>query len=258
MVRKIPWLGTNWKMHKTRAEAHHFAETLKASAHATSDLARLFIIPPMPYVEGVANIMRGTKVMVGVQNIHWADQGAFTGEVSPVMAKEIGAALVEIGHSERRQYFNETDDGVARKTAAAVKHGMLALVCVGDSRAEYDAGAAGDALARQTRFALRDVGKAAMGNVVIAYEPVWSIGEGGIPADPEFANAQHTRIKEVTADILGEPLPVVYGGSVNPQNCLELISKSDIDGLFIGRSAWDPQGFLGIIESVTKTLGEHS
>src|SRR5213595_3363155 len=118
MGRKIPWLGTNWKMHKTRAEAHAFANTLKASAFAMSDAARLFIIPPMPYVEGVAEIMKGTKVTVGVQNLHWADEGAWTGEVSPVMAREIGAGLAEIGHSERRQHFNETDDGVARKTAA--------------------------------------------------------------------------------------------------------------------------------------------
>jgi L-erythrulose 1-phosphate isomerase len=256
MTRKIPWLGTNWKMHKTRAEAHAFAETLKASPFADSDLARLFIIPPMPWVEGVASIMRGTRVAVGVQNMHWADHGAYTGEVSPPMACEIGATLAEIGHSERRQYFNETDDGVARKTAAAVKHGMLALVCIGDSRAEYDAGAAADALARQTRFALRDVGKAAIGNVVLAYEPVWSIGENGIPADPEFANQQHRRIKEVSADVLGEPLPVVYGGSVNPQNCCELITKPYIDGLFIGRSAWHAPDFIAIIETVTTLLGE--
>jgi triosephosphate isomerase len=256
MARKIPWLGTNWKMHKTRAEANAFAETLKSSPVANSDLARLFIIPPMPWVEGVASIMKGTKVRVGVQNMHWADQGAYTGEVSPLMVKELGASLIEIGHSERREHFNETDDGVARKTAAAVRHGFLALVCVGDTRAEYDAGAAGDALARQTRFALRDIGKQANGNVVLAYEPVWSIGEKGIPADPDFANQQHRRIKEVSADVLGEPLPVVYGGSVNPQNCLELISKSDIDGLFIGRSAWQPEGFIGIIDAVTKMLGE--
>jgi triosephosphate isomerase len=256
MARKIPWLGTNWKMHKTREQAHAFARTLKASAFSTSDLARLFIIPPMPYVEGMAGIMKDTKVMVGVQNIHWADQGAWTGEVSAPMAKEIGATLAEIGHSERRQHFNETDDGVARKTAAAVRNGLLALVCVGDTRAEYDAGAAGDALARQTRFALRDVGKDALGHVVIAYEPVWSIGEGGIPADPDFANQQHARIKEVTADILGEALPVLYGGSVNPQNCCELAAKPDIDGLFIGRSAWDANGFIGIIDAVTKMLGE--
>lgn len=258
MTAKIPWLGTNWKMHKTRAEALAFARTLKASAFATSDAARLFIIPPMPHVEAVAKVMAGTRVMVGVQNIHWADEGPFTGEVSPVMAKEIGATLAEIGHSERRQHFAETDDGVARKTAAAVKHGLMALVCVGDTRVEYEAGAAGDTLARQTRFALRDVGRQALGNVVLAYEPVWSIGEGGIPADPDFANAQHRRIKEVTADVLGEPLPVLYGGSVNPQNCLELISKPAIDGLFIGRSAWNAPDFIAIIDAVTKMLGEQT
>jgi L-erythrulose 1-phosphate isomerase len=175
-----------------------------------------------------------------------------------LMVKDCGAHIVELGHSERRTFFNETDETVALKVAAAVKHGLIALVCIGDTRSEYDAGATADVLAKQTRYALRDVGKSARGQVIIAYEPVWSIGEGGVPADPDFANEQHKRIKAITAEIVGEPLPVLYGGSVNPQNCCDLAARSDIDGLFIGRSAWDPSGYIGIIEAVTAALGEQS
>ena len=258
MTRKIPWIGTSWKMNKTRAEARAFAEALKASPFSTTDAALPFVIPPFPYIAEVADILRGTKVKIGAQNMHWDDQGAWTGEVSPLMVKDCGAHMVELGHSERRTFFNETDETVAKKVAAAVKHNLIALVCIGDTQSEYEAGATADVLTRQTRYALRDIGKSAVGKVIIAYEPVWSIGEGGVPADPDFANAQHRRIKSITAEIVGEPLPVLYGGSVNPGNCCDLASRSDIDGLFIGRSAWEPSGYIGIIESVTKAMGEAS
>jgi triosephosphate isomerase len=251
---KTPWIGTSWKMNKTRAEARAFAGALKESPCAVSGKARLFVVPPFPSIAEVAAILAGTKVMTGAQNMHWADHGAWTGEVSPPMVKDCGATLVELGHSERRTHFGETNESVARKVAAAVRHGLLALVCIGDTRSEYEAGATADVLALQTRYALRDVGRQAPGKVMIAYEPVWSIGEGGIPADPEFANAQHAKLKALTADIAGQPLPILYGGSVNPQNCCALAAMPDVDGLFIGRSAWDPQGFIGIVEAVTTSL----
>ena len=255
---KTPWIGTSWKMNKTRAEARAFAEALKGSPFANTRKAQPFVIPPFPYIAEVASILSGTRVKVGAQNMHWADNGAWTGEVSPLMVKDCGATLVELGHSERRTHFGETDETVAKKVAAAVKHGLIALVCIGDTRSEYDAGATADVLAKQTRYALRDVGTDAIGKVILAYEPVWSIGEGGIPADPGFANAQHAKLKALTREIAGQPLPILYGGSVNPQNCCDLAAMSDIDGLFIGRSAWDPAGYIGIISAVTARLGEKS
>ena len=258
MAHKFPWIGTSWKMNKTRAEARAFATALKASPFANSTAVQPFVIPPFPYIVEVAEILSGTRVKIGAQNMHWDDRGAWTGEVSPVMVKDCGAHLVELGHSERRTFFNETDDTVAKKVAAALRHGLMALVCIGDTRSEYEAGATADVLAKQTRFALRDVGRAAVGKVMIAYEPVWSIGEGGVPADPDFANLQHQRIKDISAEITGAPLTVLYGGSVNPQNCCELAMKPDIDGLFIGRSAWESSGYIGIIEAVTAALGEQS
>lgn len=255
---KTPWIGTSWKMNKTRAQARAFAEALRASPFANTTRAQPFVIPPFPSIAEVADLLAGTRVKVGAQNMHWEAQGAWTGEVSPLMVKDCGATLVELGHSERRTHFGETDETVARKVAAAVGHGLTALVCIGDTRSEYEAGATADVLARQTRYALRDVGRQAPGNVIIAYEPVWSIGEGGIPADPAFANAQHAKLKVLTAEIAGSPLPILYGGSVNPQNCCELAAMSDIDGLFIGRSAWDPAGYIGIIDAVTQRLGDAS
>jgi triosephosphate isomerase len=166
--------------------------------------------------------------------------------------------MVELGHSERRTFFNETDETVALKVKAALKHGLLALVCIGDTKAEYEAGLTTKVLERQTQAALSQVGKAAHGHVIIAYEPVWSIGEGGIPANPDFANEQHKRIKAVTAIEAGKELQILYGGSVNLQNCCDLARQSHIDGLFIGRSAWNAVGFIGIIEAVTSALGEKS
>lgn len=249
------WIGTSWKMNKTAAEARAFAEALAASPWSRSAALQLFVVPPFPYIAELSRMLSASRVMVGAQNMHWADDGAWTGEVSAPMLTDCGAALVEIGHSERRSHFGETDETVAWKVAAALRHGLTALVCIGDTRSEFEAGATADVLARQTRFALRDVAGRAAGRVVLAYEPVWSIGEGGIPADPGFANDQHRRLKALTAEIAGAPLPILYGGSVNPQNCCDLAAMSDIDGLFIGRSAWDPRGYLGIVEAVTRRLG---
>ncbi len=248
---KKPWIGTSWKMNKMRADAKVFAETLRASVFANAEKLQPFIIPPFPYIADVVDILKNTKVRIGAQNMHWADQGAWTGEISPLMLRDCGATLVELGHSERRTYFGETDETVALKTAAAVKHGLTALVCIGDTREEYDDGRTAEALEKQVRALLSKVGGQARGNVIIAYEPVWSIGEGGTPATPEFANEQHVKIAELVHSLAGHTLPILYGGSVNPGNCVELASQSHIDGLFIGRSAWNAEGYLGIMQAVS-------
>ena len=251
---RIPWIGTSWKMNTLGSEARDFATTLKASPYANAGHAQLFIIPAFPYIADVAHILAGTKVMVGAQNMHWEDKGAWTGEVSAPMIKDCGATLVEIGHSERREHFGETDETVALKVKAALKHGLTALVCIGDTRDQYKAGRTPEVLERQTRMALRHAGTADAGKIVIAYEPVWSIGEGGTPADPDFASEQQRRIKMITSDAVGAELTVLYGGSVNPDNCEALASRPHIDGLFIGRSAWNVAGYLGIVEKVVTAL----
>jgi triosephosphate isomerase len=258
MTKKIPWIGTGWKMNKLRADAVGFANTLKGSAIANTASVQTFVLPPFPYIAEVADILKDTRVKVGAQNMHWEEQGAWTGEISAPMVKDCGATMVELGHSERRTFFNETDEAVARKVQAALKHGLLALVCIGDTKTEYDAGQTAEVLERQIRAALSHVRKSAAGKVILAYEPVWSIGEGGVPADPDFANEQHRRIKAVTTAEIGSALPVLYGGSVNPQNCCALAGQSYIDGLFIGRAAWNAVGFIGIVEAVISNLGEPS
>ena len=254
MTRKIPWIGTSWKMNKLRSEAQHFADVLASHPMAKSLAAHPFVIPPFPYIAEVASILAGTRVRVGAQNMHWDDHGAWTGEVSPPMVKDCGATLVEIGHSERRTHFGETDETVALKTRAALDHGLTALVCIGDTAEEFDAGRTTEALERQVRGLLKYVEGNALGKVVIAYEPVWSIGEKGIPATPEFANEQHVRIAMLVKDVTGGALPILYGGSVNPKNCVALATQSHIDGLFVGRSAWDVQGYIGICKAVVESL----
>jgi L-erythrulose 1-phosphate isomerase len=254
MTRKVPWIGTSWKMNKLRADAHAFAEIVKASSIAHSEFVQPFVIPPFPYIADVAGRLKNTRFRVGAQNMHWDDAGAWTGEVSPLMIKDCGATLVEIGHSERRTFFGESDETVALKTQAAVKHGLTALVCIGDTRDEYDAGLTSAALERQVRALLKYIASVAPGKVIIAYEPVWSIGEGGTPASPDFANEQHIKIAKLVESITGGSLPILYGGSVNPGNCVELATQSHIDGLFIGRSAWDAKGYIGIVEAVTAAL----
>jgi L-erythrulose 1-phosphate isomerase len=255
MMRKIPWIGTSWKMNKLRIDAHSFANTLKASSIASTTKAQPFVIPPFPYIADVAKILDGTRVKIGAQNMHWSDAGAWTGEISPLMVKDCGATLVEIGHSERRAHFGETVETVALKVQAAVKHGLTALVCIGDTREEYENGRTAEALEKQVRALLKHVTADAKGNVMIAYEPVWSIGEGGTPATPEFANEQHIRIAALVKRITGHALPILYGGSVNAGNCIALASQSHIDGLFIGRAAWDAAGYIGIIDSVIASPG---
>jgi L-erythrulose 1-phosphate isomerase len=252
----IPFIGTSWKMNKTRAEARQFCSGLSVSPLANSKAVQLFVIPPFPYIAEAAELLSGTKVLTGAQNMHWEDKGAWTGEVSPLMLRDCGAHIVEIGHSERRTHFGETDETVALKTAAAIRHGLIPLVCIGDTRAEHDAGQTAAALERQTRALLRGVSRKDAQKIIIAYEPVWSIGEGGTPATPHFANDQHSRIKLLTQDITGQKLRVLYGGSVNPGNCAALSREPDIDGLFIGRAAWDIQDYLGIVESVLAASGE--
>lgn len=255
MKKTVPWIGTSWKMNMLRAEARSFAEAVKVSPLAQSKALQPFVIPPFPYIAEVAEILSGTVVKIGAQNMHWADAGAWTGEISPLMLKDVGASMVEIGHSERRTHFGETDATVALKVAAALRHGLTALVCIGDTRQEYDQGQTATALAKQVRALLQPVTTETLHNVMIAYEPVWSIGEGGTPATPEFANEQHQMIAELVKSITGSSVKILYGGSVNPQNCVALAAQSHIDGLFIGRAAWDVQGYLTIIQSVLNSHG---
>ncbi|MGO4654485.1 triose-phosphate isomerase [Ensifer sp. 2YAB10] len=249
------WVGTSWKMNKTLAEAMAFAEGL-AAADATRD-ARIqrFVIPPFTAVREVKARLSGTSVKVGAQNMHWDDAGAWTGEVSPLMLADCNLDVVELGHSERREHFGETDRTVGLKTAAAARHGLVPLICIGETLSEREAGEADAVLKRQVEGALALLeGEAKKATILLAYEPVWAIGVNGIPATADYADERHKRIAEVAEATLGRRVPVLYGGSVNPGNCEELITQAHIDGLFIGRSAWDVTGYLDILQRVAKAI----
>jgi triosephosphate isomerase len=180
-------------------------------------------------------------VRLGAQNLMWLDAGAFTGEISAPMLKDVGCVLVEIGHSERRRLFTETDERVNAKVRAALRCGLDALVRVGDTLDERAAGAAADAVLRQARMAFTDIARADQRRCKIAYEPVWAIGEGGTAASPEEAAVIHALLKDAFPDI-----PVIYGGSIDETNAAALAARPEIDGLFVGRAALDPANFIAI------------
>ncbi|TWD48917.1 triosephosphate isomerase [Agrobacterium vitis] len=247
------WIGTSWKMNKTLGEALVFANRL-ADVAETPGIQR-FVIPPFTAVRDVKKALAGTATKVGAQNMHWADHGAWTGEISPLMLKDCGADLVELGHSERRSHFGETDDTVGLKVEAALRHGLTPLICIGETLAEREAGDAQKVLEMQVRAALLRLSPAqSKAEILLAYEPVWAIGEGGIPATVDYADARHAEIIAVAQSVLGRAIPCLYGGSVNPGNCEELVSSPHIGGLFIGRSAWSVDGYLDILARVARTL----
>jgi triosephosphate isomerase len=249
------WIGTSWKMNKTLAEARAFAEALAAADGARDDRIQRFVIPPFTVARDVKAILSATSVKVGAQNMHWAADGAWTGEISPTMLKDCGLDLVELGHSERREHFGETDETVSLKTEAAVRYGLAPLICIGETLAERESGRARAVLETQVRRVLdrlSDQQKTAP--ILFAYEPVWAIGVNGVPATSDYADARQSEIAAVAEDVLGRRVPCLYGGSVNANNCEELIACPHVDGLFIGRSAWQVEGYLDILARCSSKL----
>lgn len=248
------WVGTSFKMNKTLAEALAFASRLAEADRDSDPLIQRFVIPAFTAVREVKRALSGTSVKVGAQNMHWEDAGAWTGEVSAPMLKDCELDLVELGHSERREHFGETDETVGFKVAAAVRHGLTPLICIGETLHQRQSGLADAVLRKQVEAALGPVADMADAQVLLAYEPVWAIGVNGIPATADYASERHGKIADVAMGVLGRQVPVLYGGSVNPQNCEELIAQAHIDGLFIGRSAWSVDGYLDILRRVAAAI----
>lgn len=253
-MRPRAWVGTSWKMTKTRAQATTYADEL----HARHDIPpgiELFVLPPFPLLELVARILDASPVRVGAQNLHWEDWGPFTGEVSAPMLAEAGATIAEIGHSDRRDLFGETDDMVRRKVAAAQRNKLTPIVCVGESWSVRDAGDAVAFVTASVRCALADAQSGA--DIWFAYEPVWAIGERGRPATPDQAEEIHSAIRSTAIDVLGDAgtrIPVLYGGSVTPENAAGFLSAPSVDGLFVGRAAWTVEGLLAIAHVAAATV----
>jgi L-erythrulose 1-phosphate isomerase len=255
-MSKAPfWVGTSWKMNKTLAEAEAFAKGLIAADGEADPRIQRFVIPPFTAVREVKRLLADTNVKVGAQNMHWADQGAWTGEISPLMLVDCALDLVELGHSERREHFGETDETVGLKVAAAVRHGLTPLICIGETAADKDSGKADEILEKEVRGALGALAPDQRGApILLAYEPVWAIGERGVPASADYADARQARIIDVAQAVLGRRIPCLYGGSVNPGVCAELAVCPHVDGLFIGRSAWNVTGYLDILARVAAVL----
>lgn len=249
------WVGTSWKMNKTLAEAQSYARALADADNQTNTAIQRFVIPSFTALREVKQILQGSSVKVGAQNMHWSDEGAWTGEVSPVMLTDCALDLVELGHSERREHFGETDVTVGLKVEAAMRHGLIPLICVGETLAERDAGRAEAVLETQVVAALEKIAdQSADASVLLAYEPVWAIGDKGIPASADYASARQAHIIATARSVLGKEVPCLYGGSVNLENCEELIKCPHIDGLFIGRSAWHVGGYLEILRRCAASL----
>ncbi|MEM7299708.1 MAG: triose-phosphate isomerase [Pseudomonadota bacterium] len=253
------WIGTSWKMNKTLGEALAFAEALAADDGNRDSRIQRFVIPPFTAIRQVKEVLTDSSVKVGAQNMHWGDQGAWTGEISPTMLTDCAMDIVELGHSERRANFGETNETVGLKVATAVRHGLIPLICIGETLEDRESGNAAKVLAKEVRAALSPLQNGQEeAQVLLAYEPVWAIGDGGIPASADYANERQGEIKQVARSVLGRETPCLYGGSVNPDNCQELIACEHIDGLFIGRSAWAVEGYLNILRLCADTIQERN
>lgn len=251
---RVLYMGTNLKMYKTTKETVSYLTELYELTRDIDDTnLTLFVIPSFTSLESARRCVPLSGVTLGAQNMHWEDEGQFTGEVSPLMVKETGAQIIEIGHSERRHVMGETDEQENKKVRTALRHGFTALLCIGETKQQKDLNISDEILSIQLKAGLHGVGKQELGRIWIAYEPVWAIGVNGTPASAEYAAQKHGVIKAVLKGLYGADAaqtPVLYGGSVNPGNAGELIVQDNIDGLFVGRSAWNAADFNSLIRQV--------
>lgn len=245
-----PIIAGNWKMHKTVGEALALARELCGITAGVTDV-EIVICPTFTALYPVRMAICEGPLRLGAQNIHWEAQGAFTGEIAPAMVKEVGCTYVIIGHSERRQYFGETDDTVNKKVKAAFANELIPIMCVGETLEQREAGITEGVVGRQVRQGLTGLSAEQVAEMVIAYEPVWAIGTGRT-ASSEDANAVCRFIRQVVAELTGaesaEKVRIQYGGSVKGENIAELMAKSDIDGALVGGASLDADSFAKIVK----------
>lgn len=249
MPRK-PLIAANWKMHKTPAESIAFVEAFLPLV-ADDRRSDIVVCPPTISLSLVADALVGSNVAAGAQNMHYAEEGAFTGETSAAMLIAVGATYAILGHSERRQYFNETDETVNKKLHTALRHKLLPIVCVGELLSERESGSTGDVLVRQVSGALADIAPEQAAPIAIAYEPIWAIGTGKT-ATPEMAAQAHLLIRSEVARRLGresaDQMRILYGGSVKPENAASLLNQPEIDGALVGGASLKADSFAQIVK----------
>ena len=248
MRKKV--IAANWKMYKTPDQTRAFFQEFlpMVSGH---DRDEIVVCPPFLDLPAALEAAKGSNVAVGAQNVHWKEEGAFTGETSVIHLKAIGVDHVIIGHSERRQYFGETDDTVNLRLKTALEAGFTPICCVGEVLEEREAGMTDDVLRRQCVRAFHAISAKKAAKLVVAYEPVWAIGTGKT-ATPEIAAEAHATIREEMTDIFGEEfaakLRILYGGSVKPDNASSLMAQEEIDGALVGGASLDPKSFTAIVK----------
>ncbi|MCS7459220.1 triose-phosphate isomerase [Paenibacillus doosanensis] len=244
-----PIIAGNWKMFKTVSEAVAFVNEVKGQAEV--DGVDSVICAPFTNLPALVEAVKGTTLKVGAQNLHFEDNGAFTGEISGVMLKDLGVDYVIIGHSERRAYFAETDETVNKKVHAAFKHGLTPIVCVGEKLEEREAGQTKDVCKVQTEAAFAGLSAAQAAQVVIAYEPIWAIGTGKSSTAAD-ANEVIGYIRELVAGLYGQAtadaVRIQYGGSVKPNNIGEYMQESDIDGALVGGASLEPASYIALVQ----------
>lgn len=250
MMKKL-YFGSNFKMYKNMQETEEYLDAItKALADVDVSKIQLFFIPSYTSLERASKMHNRAEYMLGAQNMCWEEKGQFTGEISPLMLKELGLDLVMVGHSERRHGFSEDDYMENKKVLKGLEHGFTVLLAVGETRKEKEFGISREKIRMQLKTGLHGVSASECGKIWIAYEPVWSIGVNGTPATKEYAEEMHQCIRECLTELFGAEgmdIPLLYGGSVNPENAVSLIACEDIDGLFTTRTAFQIESFSKII-----------
>ncbi len=252
--KRTPFIAGNWKMHTSGVEAVALCRTIRERIDEIEGVDKA-VCPPSLYLRETMGALSGSTIRVGAQNVHWEDQGAYTGEISPLMLQDL-AEFVIVGHSERRQYFCETDATVNQRLNAALRHDLTPIFCIGESKEERESGQTNAVLTRQVTQGLN--GLPWNGGCVIAYEPVWAIGTG-LAASGEQANETIGFIRELVAEVFGKEIAeanrIQYGGSVKPENAAEFFTQPEIDGALVGGASLDADAFAGIVRAAAEAAG---
>lgn len=247
-----PIIAGNWKMNKTALEARQFVTKVK-DVIPSNELVDTVIGAPALFLEGMKKGVRNTELKVAAQNCYFEDAGAFTGEISPLALGALGVDYVIIGHSERREYFHETDEDINKKAHAIFKHGMTPIICCGETLETYEAGQAAEWVGSQVSAALKGLTPEQVSSLVIAYEPIWAIGTGKSATKDDAQNMCKTVRDVVAADFgqeVADKVRIQYGGSVKPENIAEYMACPDVDGALVGGASLQPDSFLALLEAV--------
>ncbi|MCI0130049.1 MULTISPECIES: triose-phosphate isomerase [Enterococcaceae] len=247
-----PIIAGNWKMNKTVSEAREFAEAVKNKI-PSNDVVDSVIGAPTLFLTDLVDIAKGTDLKIAAQNCYFEDNGAFTGETSPAALEDLGVDYVIIGHSERREYFHETDEDINKKAKAIIAHNMTPIVCCGESLETYEAGKTAEWIKGQITAALEGLTADQVSNLVIAYEPIWAIGTGK-SADATIADDICGVVRQTVADLYSDDVAgkvrIQYGGSVKPENIAEYMAKENVDGALVGGASLQPDSFLALLEAL--------